>query len=240
MRAGTFYSDKKHDQHCCESLSFRRTLPPRLTWPLANSAGWMATRVHSSQHPFTSCVRESQISTTDRCQGNRCMRTVHATRQLRHIQRPIVLTLPTSSHQELDNRDNKPFINSGVRRFVICPFLSMSDEDPHVATEGDRCDRDKMYTMFQSWALHNYGDSGKTKTLTVRKYERVVDILTGDESTSTDNSKFRFWVKAKGFRLGSSINATEATSDGRAVLYVPCKNSVSLHSQTGTCTSFRQ
>lgn len=109
----------------------------------------------------------------------------------------------------------------------------MSDEETGgTIADGDRCDRDKMYATFQSWALQNYGDSGKTKTLTVRKYERVVNILTGDESMSADNSKFRFWVKAKGFRLGVPTDPADGPRDGRRVLYVPYKNSVRRFSLT--------
>ncbi|XP_064605935.1 nucleolar protein 4-like [Liolophura sinensis] len=59
-----------------------------------------------------------------------------------------------------------------------------------------------MFQTFQSWALRNYGDSGKTKTVTRRKYERIIKILNGEEQSTAENSKFRFWVKAKGFRVG--------------------------------------
>lgn len=81
----------------------------------------------------------------------------------------------------------------------------------------------QMYDAFQTWALKTYGDSGKTKTVTRKKYDRIVRILTGEEEANTENSKFRFWVKAKGFKLGPG------TVDGRVqnVLYVPVKPTVS-------------
>ena len=82
----------------------------------------------------------------------------------------------------------------------------------------------EMYDTFQSWALQNYGDSGKTKTVTRKKYNRIVRILTGEEESSTENSKFRFWVKAKGFRLGPK----NGHHGGQNVLYVPVKQTVSL------------
>ncbi|XP_013929531.1 PREDICTED: nucleolar protein 4 isoform X2 [Thamnophis sirtalis] len=63
-------------------------------------------------------------------------------------------------------------------------------------------DRD-MYRQFQDWCLRTYGDSGKTKTVTRKKYERIVQLLNGSETSSTDNAKFKFWVKSKGFQLGS-------------------------------------
>ncbi|XP_025066194.1 nucleolar protein 4 isoform X2 [Alligator sinensis] len=75
-----------------------------------------------------------------------------------------------------------------------------------------------MYRHFQDWCLRTYGDSGKTKTVTRKKYERIVQLLNGSESSSTDNAKFKFWVKSKGFQLGGP-------DDGGAkqVLYVPVK-----------------
>lgn len=80
-----------------------------------------------------------------------------------------------------------------------------------------------MFETFQSWALKTYGDSGKTKTVTKKKYERIVRILTGDEEPSTDNSKFRFWVKAKGFKIGPGTVKARVQN----VLYVPVKTTVS-------------
>uniref|UniRef100_T1K4X4 Nucleolar protein 4 n=1 Tax=Tetranychus urticae TaxID=32264 RepID=T1K4X4_TETUR len=58
-----------------------------------------------------------------------------------------------------------------------------------------------LYSAYQTWALKTYGDSAKTKTVTRKKYQRIVRILKGEESTNVENSKFRFWVKAKGFKL---------------------------------------
>ncbi|XP_005998278.1 nucleolar protein 4 isoform X2 [Latimeria chalumnae] len=82
--------------------------------------------------------------------------------------------------------------------------------------EGDR----DMYRQFQDWCLKTYGDSGKTKTVTRRKYDRIVQLLNGSESSATDNAKFKFWVKSKGFQLG---NSDEVNNEGKQVLYVPVK-----------------
>ncbi|XP_041102009.1 nucleolar protein 4-like isoform X3 [Polyodon spathula] len=81
--------------------------------------------------------------------------------------------------------------------------------------EGDR----DMYRQFQDWCLRTYGDSGKTKTVTRKKYDRIVQLLNGSESSSTDNAKFKFWVKSKGFQLG----APDAINGEKLVLYVPVK-----------------
>ncbi|XP_027530225.1 nucleolar protein 4 isoform X3 [Neopelma chrysocephalum] len=83
-------------------------------------------------------------------------------------------------------------------------------------------DRD-MYRQFQDWCLRTYGDSGKTKTVTRKKYERIVQLLNGSESSSTDNAKFKFWVKSKGFQLGNSDEVSGGAGGGKQVLYVPVK-----------------
>ncbi|MGH0164190.1 UNVERIFIED_CONTAM: hypothetical protein FKN15_047816 [Acipenser sinensis] len=87
--------------------------------------------------------------------------------------------------------------------------------------EGDR----DMYRQFQDWCLRTYGDSGKTKTVTRRKYDRIVQLLNGSESSSTDNAKFKFWVKSKGFQLG----APDEISGEKQVLYVPVKTTTNTH-----------
>lgn len=81
-------------------------------------------------------------------------------------------------------------------------------------------DSPDMYDAFQAWALKTYGDSAKTKTVTRRKYNRILKILKGEEQTNAENSKFRFWVKAKGFRVGPP--AGHATKAADQVLYIPC------------------
>lgn len=69
--------------------------------------------------------------------------------------------------------------------------------------------------------MKTYGDSGKTKTVTRKKYDRIVQFLSGVEPSSADNAKFKFWVKSKGFQLGSSEELK--AGGGKQVLYVPVK-----------------
>lgn len=83
-----------------------------------------------------------------------------------------------------------------------------------------------MYRQFQDWCLRTYGDSGKTKTVTRKKYERIVQLLNGCESSSTDNAKFKFWVKSKGFQLGQP-DEVRGGGGAKQVLYVPVKTTVS-------------
>ncbi|XP_044776819.1 nucleolar protein 4 isoform X3 [Neomonachus schauinslandi] len=80
-----------------------------------------------------------------------------------------------------------------------------------------------MYRQFQDWCLRTYGDSGKTKTVTRKKYERIVQLLNGSESSSTDNAKFKFWVKSKGFQLGQPDEVRGGGGCAKQVLYVPVK-----------------
>ena len=81
-----------------------------------------------------------------------------------------------------------------------------------------------MYARFRSWTLRNYGETGKTKTVTRAKYERVVAILSGAEPPTADNSKLRFWIKAKGFRLGYPLDTDPPTIVNRGELYIPSKS----------------
>ncbi|GCB71614.1 hypothetical protein scyTo_0006010 [Scyliorhinus torazame] len=94
------------------------------------------------------------------------------------------------------------------------------------AAARDSSDRD-LYRQFQDWCLKTYGDSGKTKTVTRKKYDRIVQFLSGVEPSSADNAKFKFWVKSKGFQLGSS-EELKAGGGGKLVLYVPVKTTDGL------------
>ncbi|XP_055481515.1 nucleolar protein 4 isoform X3 [Psammomys obesus] len=80
-----------------------------------------------------------------------------------------------------------------------------------------------MYRQFQDWCLRTYGDSGKTKTVTRKKYERIVQLLNGSEASSTDNAKFKFWVKSKGFQLGQPDEVRGVGGGAKQVLFVRVK-----------------
>lgn len=83
----------------------------------------------------------------------------------------------------------------------------------------------EVYEAFQKWALKTYGDSAKTKTVTKKKSARIMKILRGEEHSSSENSKFRFWVKAKGFRIGPpprSDKEPQMADQESIELYVPC------------------
>jgi len=88
-----------------------------------------------------------------------------------------------------------------------------------------------MLDAFQPWVLQTYGDSAKTKTITRKKYGRIIKTLRGEEVNNAENSKFRFWVKAKGFHIGlppGHPTAADETRPNEPHLYVPTTVKVSL------------
>lgn len=63
-------------------------------------------------------------------------------------------------------------------------------------------------TNYQDWVLKTYGDQTKTKTVTEKKYQRIIRTLKGEIPQCAENSKFRFWIRSKGFRIGTSSDET--------------------------------
>ncbi|KAM9856371.1 nucleolar protein 4-like [Aulostomus maculatus] len=106
-----------------------------------------------------------------------------------------------------------------------------SSGDPVSETAGGGAE---IFGEFQDWCLRTYGDSGKTKTVTRRKYNKILQtLLQGDEENSNGvflhekssnhiNAKFKFWVKSKGFQVGTLQDSKNGAPD-RPVLYVPIK-----------------
>ncbi|MCI4380863.1 hypothetical protein PGIGA_G00244980 [Pangasianodon gigas] len=94
----------------------------------------------------------------------------------------------------------------------------------------------EMFSEFQEWCLRTYGDSGKTKTVTRRKYNKIMQTLLQNEEAdgvyvdnSHINAKFKFWVKSKGFQVGSNVlgEHNQKGTPGKPVLYVPVKSTCS-------------
>ncbi|XP_072387673.1 nucleolar protein 4 isoform X2 [Diabrotica undecimpunctata] len=74
--------------------------------------------------------------------------------------------------------------------------------------------KEDMLANYQPWVIQTYGDLAKTKTITLKKYARILRTLRGEEIVSADNSKFRFWVKAKGFCVGQPVGYDPKPADG--------------------------
>lgn len=80
-------------------------------------------------------------------------------------------------------------LNSSSEESPKCPQRKRNKYDEH---------QQKIYNEFQPWVLQAYGDAAKTKTITLKKLNRIINALNGRESNRPDSSKFRFWVKTKG------------------------------------------
>jgi len=137
-----------------------------------------------------------------------------------------VTTSSSTNHQQHQSRSGSP--NSGVQ----------ASEAAGGGAE--------MFGEFQDWCLRTYGDSGKTKTVTRRKYHKILQtLIQGDEENSNGvfmheksnshiNAKFKFWVKSKGFQVGTLQDSKNGSSD-RPVLYVPIKATVSASCSFTLC-----
>ncbi|XP_017002817.2 uncharacterized protein [Drosophila takahashii] len=82
-------------------------------------------------------------------------------------------------------------------------------------------EREIIYELFQPWALSTYGDQAKTKTITLRKKARILKALEGKEHSRPDSSKFRFWVKTKGFTTNRPEGFEEAPGSRRRLKPLP-------------------
>lgn len=82
--------------------------------------------------------------------------------------------------------------------------------------------KDDMLACYQPWVIQTYGDLAKTKTITLKKYARILRTLRGEEVVSADNSKFRFWVKAKGFHVGRPASYEAKPADAIVGRYSVC------------------
>ncbi|XP_011262061.1 uncharacterized protein LOC105254833 [Camponotus floridanus] len=82
-------------------------------------------------------------------------------------------------------------------------YVQKSPNGADVAAASPRkFQNDAMFNAYQPWVIKTYGDLAKTKTITIKKYARILRTLRGEEVNSAENSKFRFWVKSKGFHIG--------------------------------------
>ena len=92
---------------------------------------------------------------------------------------------------------------------------------------GSKMSKKNMLDAFQPWVLQAYGDSAKTKTITKKKYYRIVKTLRGEEINNAENSKFRFWVKAKGFHIGLPPGYHSGSKDPTGSSALPSSTSYS-------------
>ena len=133
----------------------------------------------------------------------------------------------------------------------------MSSHPPTLTTEEAK---QLMLSQYIPWVNSTYGDTAKTKTITKKKYSRIIALLRFNaeqkdtKSSSSINStndpshaavvaggnggselaKFKLWVKSKGFHLGPPEGHPDfGTLDTASTLYLPTgtdKVSVGTHS----------
>ncbi|XP_060807146.1 nucleolar protein 4 [Amyelois transitella] len=91
-----------------------------------------------------------------------------------------------------------------------------NNKRPKIQTGDPKLD---LFSTYQPWVIQTYGDLAKTKTITLKKYARILRTLRGEECNSSDSSKFRFWVKAKGFHIGKPQGYDAKAADGIVCRY---------------------
>lgn len=117
----------------------------------------------------------------------------------------------------MDNNENSAVHSNSIK-------VEKSEED-------SKREQDELqYETYQTWVLSNYGDYTKTKTITHKKYERIVKTLRGEIKNCAENSRFRFWMKLKKFRLGLQLPGTENLIDENQLYVLENKVSFSIGS----------
>ncbi|XP_019747116.1 nucleolar protein 4-like isoform X2 [Hippocampus comes] len=111
-----------------------------------------------------------------------------------------------------------------VRCACFSPVMSTSHTSQNLEQDNDQ-DRGRT---FRQWCLRTYADSGKTKTVTRRKYDNILQALLHDDHKQQQhkNAKFKVWIKSKGFQVGT-LRAAGGTGRADAkVLLVPVKTTI--------------
>lgn len=109
----------------------------------------------------------------------------------------------------------------------------------HCRARGTWSERD-VYRRVQDWCLRTYGDSGKTKTVTRKKYgSGSSSSSTAAKSSSTRTTPNLNSGSNRGFQLGQPDEEVRgaAAADAKQVLYVPVKTTVSDSPSSVVCRS---
>ncbi|XP_043276963.1 mucin-5AC-like [Venturia canescens] len=92
--------------------------------------------------------------------------------------------------------------SSGAYGASSTAHMTQQPSNENCSASAKTFQNDAMFNAYQPWVIKTYGDLAKTKTITIKKYARILRTLKGEEVNSAENSKFRFWVKSKGFHIG--------------------------------------
>lgn len=87
----------------------------------------------------------------------------------------------------------------------------------------DRQHEEQHRRWYAEWIRKQYDGPGcRAKIVGRAKYEQIVRAVRGELRRAADNSKFRFWVRAKGFRMGRP--STTQTEDAQCLYVVDTRN----------------
>ncbi|XP_020712658.1 mucin-5AC [Ceratitis capitata] len=203
-------------------------------------------KVHTYERPEETSLDEQQQLSTRKQQEQHLLEIQHEKQQQLQEQRPPKETIiPHFVHEEetlgvtsisasasasvsdaayeadVDDVDMLPTavaIDKNKPDQVVTEVISL----PPLSTQPRRqAEREHIYELFQPWALKNYGDQAKTKTITLRKKTRILKALEGKEHSRPDSSKFRFWVKTKAFTTKRPAGFAEAAGGHRQLEPLP-------------------
>lgn len=122
-----------------------------------------------------------------------------------------------------DDATPKPAAKKPAKRKSSSTKASRAEQNNNVKRQRLSADgKEDMLANYQPWVIQTYGDLAKTKTITIKKYARILRTLRGEEVVSADNSKFRFWVKAKGFYVGKPPGYDAKPADAIVGRYSVC------------------
>lgn len=78
---------------------------------------------------------------------------------------------------------------------------------------------------YAEWVRKQYDGPGcRAKIVGRAKYEQIVRAVRGELRRAADNSKFRFWVRAKGFRMGKPVPGAAQVEDAASLYVVDTRN----------------
>ena len=131
---------------------------------------------------------------------------------------------------------------------MASPPSSTDSARPHSPQLTVEQAKQTMLDQYVPWVMKTYGDAAKTKTITTKKYARIIALLKsysdGPKSisdliptsqnpaptTGSEAAKFRLWVKSKGFHLGPPIGHPDCGKlDHDKILYLPTGTDKVIH-----------
>lgn len=87
---------------------------------------------------------------------------------------------------------------------------------------------------YAEWIRRQYGGPGcRAKIVGRPKYDQIVRAVRGELRRAAYNSKFRFWVRAKGFRMGKPVSG--AINDADSLYVIDTRNSITAAVVTTSC-----